>query len=208
MLSIFTEGEATMVEYYPPHTLTRGHQPDEDPPAGFPKIKIYSAYLNFIWPMGKDNLYLSRSCYFDRDREITEGRLRNIIAGAVATLSPDMPPQLVPGTSFRRRSYLAFVLPGTAWQFKTPPIEFFNNENYSFFSGKSYKEAGYSAFHCVNHMRKSEAGASPEPNEVLRYDYRLHVEPRGHVRIDDASQTLDGSGTNMGPPVSPPSVED
>jgi hypothetical protein len=194
-----------MVEYFPANTLTRGHQPNEDPPSKFPKVDLYSVYLNFIWPMGKDNLYLSRLCYFERDQQITEAHLRNIIDKAVADLSPDLPPQIVPGTSFRRRSYLAFVLPGNSWQFKTPPIEFFNNENYSFFSGKAYSEAGYSAFHCVNHMRKSDAGASPEPNEILRYDYRLHVEPRVRIKIGDASQTLDGSGTNMGPPVSPPS---
>jgi hypothetical protein len=183
------------------------HPPQDQPPVGFPQINIYSAYVNFLIPLG-NNAHVARLCYFERTDTISQKDLRDIIRDAVASFGTDMPPALKAGTSFRRRSYLAFVILGPEWKFKAPEVRFLGTDNHTFFSGKSYVEPTHSAFHCINHMRKADNGASVEPGEELTYDWELHIERRVRITVDDDSQTLVGSGTNMGPPVSPPGLQD
>ena len=163
-------------------------------------------YFYYLTPDETGTDYQVEVYYYDHGEKISQGDVLNSqLAMLVDNARNKWPPRQPCGWDFddlrwRRTSYFVIAVDDNVSTLKA--IEFEGNTpNHTFLDGGYSSVAGASLAWCVNYMKMDDKGKKLEAG-TQHFRFRL-TGVRGVQRTDWSYDG--GSGTNMGPPVPPPS---
>jgi hypothetical protein len=168
----------------------------------------FCIYYYYLTPDQNGGFYVE-AYYYDEGAEIPKSELRSRVEMLTQNAMLKWPTRQPCGWDFsdlrwRRLSYLVIALNDPNRKLEgDKAIEFdVTTPNHTFLDGDTMvvePETGVkiSVAYCINHMSRNSTG---DPLEVGSQEFRFRLNGLNRAWSDDG-----GSGTNMGPPVPPPS---
>lgn len=180
---------------------------------GYKKIP-WCIYFDYLKPLSATELKVRRYSFENPGSEILYDEVPNLLTRLTLNARRPEPEQFpwpeadnTRNRIWRRKSYFAIVIDHPDyWFIENQGVIFLDNNserNYTLYDGQveriSVGSDFVSAFYCINHMKR-DRGGNDISNNPMFYRFR----PNTNRPLPPAFYPESG-GTNMGPPVGPPS---